>query len=160
MTAFQWFVFFLIVQVIHFLGTWKLYEAAGRKRWEAAIPVYNSIVLMKIIGRPTWWTLLLFIPIINLIMFPVIWVETLRSFGKRSSLDTFLGIVTFGFYIYYINYTQQLNYVSDRSLNAENKLRYCKFVAFCHYRGNICTYLCDSTFYNSYFIVGKIIIGW
>jgi signal peptidase I len=121
MTAYQWFVFFLLVQIIHFLGTWKLYEAAGRKRWEAAVPVYNSIILMKIIGRPTWWTILLFIPIINLIMFPVIWVETLRSFGKRSSLDTFLGIVTLGFYIYYINYTQPLNYVSDRSLTPENK---------------------------------------
>jgi len=121
MTAYQWFVFFLIVQVIHFLGTWKLYEAAGRKRWEAAIPVYNSIVLMKIIGRPTWWTLLLFIPIINLIMFPVIWVETLRSFGKRSSLDTFLGIATLGLYIYYVNYTQPLNYVADRKLNDENQ---------------------------------------
>jgi signal peptidase I len=71
MTLYQWFVFFLLVQVIHFLGTWKLYEAAGRKRWEAAIPVYNAIVLMKIIGRPTWWTVLLFIPIINLIMFPL-----------------------------------------------------------------------------------------
>lgn len=121
MTLYQWFVFFLIVQVIHFLGTWKLYEAAGRKRWEAAIPVYNSIVLMKIIGRPTWWTILLFIPIINLIMFPVIWVETLRSFGKRSSLDTFLGIATFGLYIFYVNYTQKINYVTDRSLNPDNK---------------------------------------
>ncbi|MFV8373969.1 signal peptidase I [Flavobacterium sp. LB1P62] len=121
MTAYQWFVFFLIMQVVHFLGTWKLYESAGRKRWEAAIPVYNAIVLMKIIGRPTWWTVLLFIPIINLIMFPVIWVETLRSFGKKSSLDTFLGIVTFGFYIYYVNYTQKLDYISDRSLQPENK---------------------------------------
>lgn len=121
MTTYQWFVFFLVVQIIHFLGTWKLYETAGRKRWEAAIPVYNSIVLMKIIGRPTWWTVLLFIPIINLIMFPVIWIETLRSFGKKSSLDSFLGIITLGFYIYYINYTQQLNYISDRSLNPENK---------------------------------------
>lgn len=121
MTSYQWFVFFLIVQVIHFLGTWKLYEAAGRKRWQAAIPVYNAIILMKIIGRPSWWTLLLFIPIINLIMFPVIWNETLRSFGKRSSLDTFLGIGTFGLYILYINYTQELNYVTDRNLNPENK---------------------------------------
>ncbi|WP_396170359.1 signal peptidase I [Flavobacterium sp.] len=121
MTAYQWFVFFLLVQIIHFLGTWKLYEAAGRKRWEAAVPVYNSIVLMKIIGRPTWWTLLLFIPIINLIMFPVVWVETLRSFGKRTSLDTFLGVITLGFYLYYINYMQPLNYVSDRKLTPENK---------------------------------------
>ncbi|MNR97751.1 Signal peptidase I [compost metagenome] len=121
MTLYQWFVFFLIVQVIHFLGTWKLYESAGRKRWQAAIPVYNAIVLMKIIGRPTWWTVLLFIPIINLIMFPVIWVETLRSFGKRSTLDSVLGIFTFGFYIFYVNYTQKLNYVTDRSLQPDNK---------------------------------------
>ena len=121
MTLYQWFVFFLLVQIVHFLGTWKLYESAGRKRWEAAIPVYNAVVLMKITGRPTWWTVLLFIPIVNLIMFPVIWIETLRSFGKKSSLDTFLGIITFGFYIYYINYTQKLDYIADRSLQPENK---------------------------------------
>lgn len=121
MTLVQWFVFFLLVQIVHFLGTWKLYEAAGRKRWEAAIPVYNAIILMKIIGRPTWWTILLFIPIINLIIFPVIWIETLRSFGKRSGLDTFLGIITLGFYIYYVNYTQKLEYGADRSLSPQNK---------------------------------------
>jgi signal peptidase I len=120
MTLYFWFVFFLIVQLIHFLGTWKMYESAGRKSWEAAIPVYNSIVLMKIIGRPTWWTVLLFIPVINLIMFPVVWTETLRSFGKRSTLDTFLGIITLGFYIYYVNYTQKLEYVKDRSLVPHN----------------------------------------
>ena len=76
---------------------------------------------MKIIGRPTWWTILLFIPIINLIMFPIIWVETLKKFGKRSTLNSFLGIITFGLYIYYINYTQKLNYVSDKSTTSENK---------------------------------------
>jgi len=121
MTLTQWFIFFLIIQVVHFLGTWKLYKAAGRKSWEAAIPIYNAIVLMKIIKRPTWWTLLLFIPIINLIMFPVIWVETLKSFGKRSQLDTILGIITFGLYIYYVNYTQKLEYNKERSLHPKSK---------------------------------------
>ena len=121
MSVYQWFIFFLLVQIVHFLGTWKLYESAGRKRWEAAVPVYNAIVLMKIIKRPTWWTILLFLPIINLIIFPVVWVETLRSFGKRSALDTFLGIATLGFYIYYVNYTQKLEYVTDRSLTPQSK---------------------------------------
>jgi signal peptidase I len=121
MSVYQWFVFFLLIQIVHFLGTWKLYEAAGRKKWEAAVPVYNAIVLMKIIGRPSWWTILLFIPIINLIIFPVVWVETLRSFGKRSGLDTFLVLITLGLYLYYINYTQKLNYISDRSLSPQNK---------------------------------------
>lgn len=121
MSLFHWFILFLLVQIIHGLGTWKLYQKAGRKPIEAFIPVYNSIVLMKIINRPTWWTILLFIPVINLIMFPVIWVETLRSFGKNSTADTWLGIFTFGLYIYYINYTQDVKHIADRSLVAKTK---------------------------------------
>lgn len=121
MTLSQWFIFFLLVQVVHFIGTWKLYVSAGRKAWEAAIPVYNAIVLFKIIGRPTWWTILLFLPIINLILFPVVWVETLRSFGKNSTLDKVLGIATFGLYIAYVSYTQKLNYSADRSAEPVNK---------------------------------------
>ena len=121
MNIYLWFIFFLGVQIIHYLGTWKLYEKAGRKSWEAGVPIYNSIVLMKIINRPTWWTFLLFIPIINLIMFPVIWVETLRTFGRKSSLDTFLGIITFGLYIYYVSYTQEVIYSTDRDTNAKGK---------------------------------------
>ncbi|HEA29974.1 MAG TPA: signal peptidase I [Leeuwenhoekiella sp.] len=116
MTITQWFLFFLAVQVIHFLGTWKLYVKAGRKAWEAAVPVYNAIVLMQIINRPRWWTILLFIPIVNLIMFPVIWVETIRSFGKKSLTDTIVVIITLGFYIYYVNYVDAGPYIENRSL--------------------------------------------
>mgnify|MGYP001178784289 CR=1 FL=1 len=116
MTLAQWFLFFLLVQVVHFLGTWKLYTKAGFKAWQAAVPVYNAVILMKIIKRPWWWTILLFVPIVNLIMFPVVWVETLRSFGKTSYMDTFLGIITLGLYIYYINYTQDVHYRAERDL--------------------------------------------
>ncbi|RKS25547.1 signal peptidase I [Flavobacterium endophyticum] len=121
MTLTQWFIFFLILQVVHFLGTWKLYQKAGRQAWEAAIPIYNAIILMKIINRPKWWVILLFVPIVNLIMFPVVWVETLRSFGKNTTLDTALGVLTLGLYIYYINYTQDVKYIENRSLHPKNK---------------------------------------
>ncbi len=116
MTLTAWFVFFLIVQAIHFLGTWKLYVKAGRKAWEAAVPVYNAVVLMKIINRPWWWVILLFVPVINVIMLPVIWVETIRSFGKNSTTDTLLVIVTLGFYIYYVNYALPVSYIENRDL--------------------------------------------
>ena len=116
MTILQWFIFFIAVQLIHFGGSWKLYQKAGRKSWEALIPVYNAVVLMQIIRRPKWWVVLLFIPIINLMIFPVVWVETLRSFGKKSSLDTALGILTFGLYTYIINYSNNIQYEADRSL--------------------------------------------
>lgn len=120
MNATQWLIFIGIIQVIHFLGTWKLYVKAGRKSWEAAIPVYNAIVLMQIINRPKWWVILLFIPIINLLMFPVVWVETIRSFGRTSLLDTWLVILTLGFYIYYVNYKLDVKYVENRSLQPQS----------------------------------------
>lgn len=116
MTLTQWLLFILIIQIIHFFGTWKLYVRAGRKAWEAAIPVYNAIVLMQIINRPKWWVILLFIPIINLLMFPVIWVETIRSFGFHHRKDTLLVIFTLGLYIYYINYFTTDQYIENRSL--------------------------------------------
>lgn len=122
MSGTQWIIFILVIQVIHFLGTWKLYVKAGRKAWEAAIPIYNGVILMKIINRPWWWVLLLFIPIINLLMFPVVWVETIRSFGKNSLLDTWLVILTLGFYIYYINYAEDVTYIEDRSLKPRTGL--------------------------------------
>jgi len=122
MTLIQWFIFFLIIQVIHFLGTWKLYVKAGRKAWEAIVPIYNGIVLMKIINRPVWWIFLLFIPIINLLMFPVVWVETIRSFGKYKTLDSFLVVLTLGLYIFYINYLTDAKYVEDRSLKSRTEL--------------------------------------
>ena len=116
MTIIQWLVFILVIQGIHFLGTWKIYVKAGRKAWEALVPIYNGMVLMQIINRPKWWVILLFIPIINLLMFPIIWVETIRSYGKNTNTDTILVIATLGLYIYYVNYMENLKYIEDRTL--------------------------------------------
>ncbi|PCJ98263.1 MAG: signal peptidase I [Flavobacteriaceae bacterium] len=122
MNGTQWVIFILIIQVIHFLGTWKLYVKAGRKAWEAAIPIYNAIVLMQIINRPKWWVILLFIPIINLLMFPVIWVETIRSYGKNNLIDTWLVILSLGFYTYYVNYALDVTYIEDRNIHPKTGL--------------------------------------
>ncbi|MBE7693310.1 signal peptidase I [Tenacibaculum finnmarkense] len=122
MTFSEWFLFFLILQVIHFLGTWKLYVKAGRKAWEAALPIYNAIILMQIINRPKWWVILLFIPVVNLLMFPILWIETCRSFGFNKKTDTLLAVFTLGFYIYYINYLTDTPYIKDRSLQPNSAL--------------------------------------
>ena len=122
MTFTEWFLFFLAIQLIHGFGTWKLYKIAGFNPIYSFIPIYNVIILMKIINRPSWWIILLFIPIINLLIFPVIWIETSRSFGKNTSLDTLLTIITFGLFIYSINYSSKLNYIRDRNLNPKTAL--------------------------------------
>jgi len=123
MSGTQWIIFFFVIQLLHGLATWKLYVKAGRKAWEAFVPVYNAVVLMKIINRPWWWTILLFLPIVNLIIFPVVWVETARSFGKNSSQDTFLAIILLGFYNFYLSYgAKDLKYRENRSLHPLTEL--------------------------------------
>jgi len=111
-----WIVLFIALNVVHFLSTWKLYQAAGKKSWEAAIPLYNALVLMEIIHRPRWWVILMFIPIINLMIIPVIWVETIRSFGFNNSRDTTLVLLTAGLYTATKNYGGTLTHIKDRSL--------------------------------------------
>jgi signal peptidase I len=116
-----WLLLIAFAHVLHGISTWKLYVKAGRKAWEAFVPVYNGIVLMQIINRPKYWVLLLFIPVINLFLFPIIWIETLRTFGKKSTLDMLLGVFTLGLYIAYVNYTQDVTYREKRDLKAPNK---------------------------------------
>ena len=144
-----WLLFVLLVQVIHGLGTWKLYVKAGRQAWEAFVPIYNAIILMKIINRPTWWTLLLFIPVINLFLFPIIWIETLRTFGKKSTQDMVLGVVTLGFYILYVNYTQEVTYFANRDLKAPTKAM--------DTLGSLAFAIVVATFVHTYFVQPYVI---
>ena len=111
-----WVLLFVVLNGVHFLSTWKLYRAAGKNAWEAAVPIYNAIVLMEIIHRPRWWVLLMLIPIINLIIIPVIWVETIRSFGFNSTKDTALVLFTGGLYTATKNYGSTLTHLKERSL--------------------------------------------
>ena len=120
MTTTEWLLFILGIQAVHFLGTYRLYIKAGRKGWEALIPIYNAVVLMQIIRRPKWWVILLFIPIINLMMFPAVWVETLRSFGRTKWVDTLLVILTLGLYLFVVNYDSKTTYDKDRDLNSKS----------------------------------------
>ena len=98
MTTSQWILFLALCQVYIFVKLWKLYKKAGVSPLLALIPFYNSVMLLRIIKRPQWWVVLLYIPIVNLLMLPVVWVETARSFGKNSLKDSFLSWASLGFY--------------------------------------------------------------
>ena len=116
MNSTEWIIIFLVFQIIYFLSTWKLFIKAGEKPIYSLIPFYNLILMMKIIKRPKWWVVLLFIPVINLLMVGVVIIEILRSFGKNSNLDTLIGLVSLGTYITYINYFGSIDYVRDRDV--------------------------------------------
>lgn len=77
---------------------WRIFEKAGKPGWAALIPIYNIIVLLEIVGRPIWWIILLFIPIVNIVVGFLLALDLSRSFGH--DLAYALGLFFLGFIFY------------------------------------------------------------
>ena len=76
------FIFYIGVIVLIIAGMWKMFVKAGEPGWAAIIPIYNSIILLKICNKPIWWFILLLIPCVGIIFSIIILVELAKSFGK------------------------------------------------------------------------------
>ena len=122
MTINEWLLIFLLFNLIIFGGSYKLFRLAGIEGWKSLIPIYNIVKHLDIINRPRWWAILVFIPVINLLMIPVIWVEFIKTFNHNSKLDRILVIITLGFYIYYVSYvSSKTKYIGKISFSSFEK---------------------------------------
>jgi hypothetical protein len=86
------FVFIIIA------AQWKIYEKANQPGWACIVPIYNYYILLKIVGKPGWWLLLLLIPFVNIVF--GIWVVNLlsKSFGKDEGYT--IGLLLLGIIFY------------------------------------------------------------
>lgn len=78
-------------------STWKIFTKAGQPGWAAIVPIYNTIVLLKIAGKPVWWFLLLFIPLVNFVVAIMLTVSLAKAFGKGVGFAVGLIILPFVF---------------------------------------------------------------
>ena len=49
------------IAVISIIAMWKLYTKAGEEGWKSIIPIYNRVVLCKIVGITPYWVLVYYI---------------------------------------------------------------------------------------------------
>ena len=109
-----------MLNLIHALGTWKLYKKAGFSPIFSAIPFYNLYIALKIIRRPWWWIFLYYIPVVNNVMIIVLWVELVKSFGKQKKSDSYIVVFTLGLYLFYLNYFEDVKYVSENNTSTKS----------------------------------------
>ena len=102
-------IFFLVLLVLMIVSLWKIFEKAGEEGWKAIIPVYSGVVMLKIIGKPTWWIILLLIPYVNIVF--GIWTINLlsKSFGKNEGFTALL--IFFGFIFFPIMAFSDMKYI-------------------------------------------------
>ncbi|MEO6083874.1 MAG: DUF5684 domain-containing protein [Umezawaea sp.] len=85
-----------VLGLVAIVAMWKVFTKAGKPGWAAIIPIYNLYVLLKIAGRPGWWLILFLIPLVNIVMSFVVYVDVAKSFGKGAAFGIFmLGIFSF-----------------------------------------------------------------
>ncbi|RTL47990.1 MAG: hypothetical protein EKK39_13135 [Sphingobacteriales bacterium] len=89
---------YLAIILLVLIAQWKIFEKAGQPGWACIIPIYNFIVLMRVIGKPWWWLLLMLIPFVNIVL--AIWTVNLlsKSFGKEEGFTIGLLLLPFIFY--------------------------------------------------------------
>jgi len=85
-------LFYLAIAVVMIIAEWKIYEKGGQPGWAILIPFYNLYVLLKMVGRPGWWMLLiLFVPIVNIVMLIIVLNDLSKSFGQGVGFT--LGLI-------------------------------------------------------------------
>lgn len=88
-------VFMLAFLIVMIAAVWKVFEKAGQPGWAAIIPIFNLYIMLKITGRPVWWMILFFVPIVSIIVSVITMVDMAKSFGKGVGFA--IGLLLLGF---------------------------------------------------------------
>ena len=108
--------------VLIFVSLWKIFEKAGKPGWAAIVPIYNIIVLLEIVNKPVWWIVLMLVPLVNIVVAVLVYIELAKCFGKSAGFG--IGMVFLGFIFLPMlafsdaKYMDGENMVKDGSLDA------------------------------------------
>ncbi|MES2982276.1 MAG: DUF5684 domain-containing protein [Verrucomicrobiota bacterium] len=108
-------VIFLAIALFYIVAGWKVFTKAGQPGWASLVPFYNIIVLLQIVGRPLWWIVLFFIPLVNLVIIIMLMIDLAKSFGKSAGFG--VGLVFLGFIFYPILGFGSAQYVGPAAAN-------------------------------------------
>ena len=88
-------LFVLGLVVFYAAAMWNIYRKAGFEGWECLVPIYRILIFLKIIGKPWWWILLLFVPFVNIVILIRGANMLSYSFGKDEGFTA--GLILAGF---------------------------------------------------------------
>ena len=87
-----WTIIYIIWIVLVIAGAWKTFVKADKPGWGAIIPFYNTYLMIKVAGRPGWWLILFFIPIVNVIMWLIVALGISENFGHGAGYGILLWL--------------------------------------------------------------------
>ncbi|MCB0479936.1 MAG: hypothetical protein KDC83_00830 [Flavobacteriales bacterium] len=118
------------------LGQWVLYYKCSLPGISCLVPVWNVVVFLKIMGRPSWQIIFLMIPppiiayiiytgdmsmvanialismsVIFLVFTIIVYIELCQCFGKNS-ISSYISVLLFnGLYVMYLGMSGETEYL-------------------------------------------------
>lgn len=89
---------YLAIIVLMIASLWKIFSKAGKPGWASIVPIYNIIVMLEIVGKPTWWIILYLIPFVNIVVGIIINIQMAKAFGKDTGFAIGLILLPFIFF--------------------------------------------------------------
>jgi len=107
------------------IGLGLFFKKADYKFWQAFIPIYSTLIWLKLIKKPKWWLILTFIPVVNIVVGIGMIVDLMNSFGRRNVVEHVLGSILGYIFLPYIALTKELEYTGpvDYTNAAKGKTR-------------------------------------
>ena len=90
-------IIYLAIVVALIAAMWKVFQKANQPGWGAIIPIYNTFLLLRIVGRPAWWFILLLVPFVNFVIAIILMLDLAKAFGKGTGFGIGLLFLSFIF---------------------------------------------------------------
>jgi len=91
-------IFWLAFAVFMIVTMWRLFEKAGQPGWAAIVPIYNIVIMLRVAGKPEWWVILYFIPLVDIVIQIIAYVGIADKFGKDGGFAVGLIFLPFIFF--------------------------------------------------------------
>ena len=94
MSGIVWIIYIAIIVAI-IAGWWMIFTKAGEDGWKSIIPIWNLLIILKIVGREWWWVILFLIPVVGLVIWIIVALDLAKSFGRGTGFG--IGLAFLGF---------------------------------------------------------------
>lgn len=84
----------LVLMILSYVGTWKMFKKAKLDGWEALVPGHNVFVEFQLAGIPTYWYFLLLVPMANIFVMGWKDIELAKAYGKSAGFG--IGLFLLG----------------------------------------------------------------
>ena len=66
---------------------------AERRSRGSCLPIWNTLVLLRIVGREWWWILLMLIPVVGFVIWIIVALDAAKSFGRGTGFGIGLAFL-------------------------------------------------------------------